>query len=270
MLGYLAAAALCLAAALLVRLDPKLLADLPGLSSVFPQQCGVPVGRLLNREELSLYHGGPGSPGLYLAILGKVFDVQKGSKHYGPGGSYSFFAGKDASRAYVTGDFTDKGLVDDVSELSPLEMLHLHNWYSFYQKNYATTGKLKGTFYDEDGNPTKALEGALKVIDIGLKLKEQREEENRQFPPCNSEWSSDSNRVWCTKYSGGIHRDWVGVPRKLYIAGSDGYRCVCVRNSGPPYEQMDTTEHSDRGDLDNPLLREYEGCNPLFEWCIPK
>jgi hypothetical protein len=31
--------------------------------------------------------------GLYLAILGKVYDVGKGEKFYGPGGSYHFFTG---------------------------------------------------------------------------------------------------------------------------------------------------------------------------------
>ena len=30
---------------------------------------------------------------LYLAILGKVYDVTKGGKHYAPGGSYDFFVG---------------------------------------------------------------------------------------------------------------------------------------------------------------------------------
>lgn len=40
----------------------------------------------------------------------------------------------------MTGDFTEGGLVDDVSELSPTQMLHLNNWLSFYQKNYAAVG----------------------------------------------------------------------------------------------------------------------------------
>ncbi|KAM4702468.1 neuferricin [Discoglossus pictus] len=269
MLGYLAAL-VGVVAVLLSHQDPHILCSVPGLSLLFPEQCGDSRQTLLGREELSRYTGGEGSPGIYLAVLGQVFDVQKGHKHYGPGGSYSFFTGKDASRAYVTGDFTETGLVDDVSELAPLEMLHLNNWLSFYQNNYVAIGKLIGRFYDEEGNPTKALDDAMAVIEIGLKLKEQRHEENKIFPPCNSEWSSESNRVWCTKNSGGIQRDWIGVPRKMYIAGYDGYRCVCVRTSGPPSEHLDSTEHKDRGDLDNPSLKEYEDCNPLFDWCFVK
>lgn len=48
---------------------------------------------ILTPEELSKYDGMKGSKGLYLAILGKVFDVSKGRKHYGPGGGYHFFTG---------------------------------------------------------------------------------------------------------------------------------------------------------------------------------
>lgn len=48
---------------------------------------------LLSPEELSLYNGREGSKGLYLAILGQVFDVETGRKHYGPDGGYRFFTG---------------------------------------------------------------------------------------------------------------------------------------------------------------------------------
>lgn len=44
------------------------------------------------------------------SILGEVFDVTKGKKHYGKGGSYEFFTGKDASRSFVSGDFSQVGI----------------------------------------------------------------------------------------------------------------------------------------------------------------
>jgi len=49
--------------------------------------------RLLTKDELRNYNGADGSPGLYIAILGSVYDVEKGKKHYGPGCGYSIFAG---------------------------------------------------------------------------------------------------------------------------------------------------------------------------------
>ena len=54
---------------------------------------GPQAVRLLSSRELSLYDGQEGSKGLYLAVLGQVFDVQTGHKHYGPGGAYHFMAG---------------------------------------------------------------------------------------------------------------------------------------------------------------------------------
>lgn len=56
------------------------------LSSLTPE-------RMLTEDELTLYNGEPNSKGLYLAILGQVFDVERGRKHYGPGGGYHFFTG---------------------------------------------------------------------------------------------------------------------------------------------------------------------------------
>ena len=47
--------------------------------------------RMWTREELKKYK--TLETGLYLAILGQVFDVTKGKKHYGPGETYHAFAG---------------------------------------------------------------------------------------------------------------------------------------------------------------------------------
>ena len=72
------------------------------------------------------------------------------------------------------------------------------------------------------------------------------------------QWSqSDGSRYWCTKKSGGVDRDWVGVPRKLYYPGREP-RCACVRTRGPP--STDPGAATDRGDRDSPHLQEYQGC----------
>ena len=57
-----------------------------------------------------------------------------GSQYYGPGGGYSFFAGRDASRAFVTGQFEEAGLVARVEGLSSSDYLGLEEWATFYEK----------------------------------------------------------------------------------------------------------------------------------------
>ncbi|KAI9779517.1 MAG: hypothetical protein M1839_007325 [Geoglossum umbratile] len=59
----------------------------------------------LTDAELTRYDGSdPGLP-IYLAINASIYDVSAGRPFYGPGGSYHFFAGRDATRAFVTGCF---------------------------------------------------------------------------------------------------------------------------------------------------------------------
>ncbi|KAM6466465.1 neuferricin isoform 1-T3 [Liasis olivaceus] len=225
----------------------------------------------LSAAELSRYTGAEGSPGLYLAVLGQVFDVQRGRRHYGPGGAYSCFSGKDASRAFATGDFTPAGLVDDISGLSPPQMLAIQNWLSFYNKNYVHIGKVAGRFYQENGVPTKVLEEAQALFEEGEKLQAQEVERKNRYPPCNSEWSSaGGSRVWCSKQSGGISREWSGVPRKLYEPGSSRSYCVCIKTEELFPGQVTSTQLSNQGKLNNPNLQEYKGCHPLSEWCALK
>lgn len=52
-----------------------------------------------------------------MGFSGDVFDVTKGKGWYTPGGSYHFFAGRDAARAYATGCFKEH-LTHDLRGLS--------------------------------------------------------------------------------------------------------------------------------------------------------
>ncbi|KAJ1072310.1 hypothetical protein K5549_016372, partial [Capra hircus] len=226
--------------------------------------------RLSQPGRLQQRRGGSAGVGSGWALLGRVYDVSPGRRHYEPGAHYSGFAGRDASRAFVTGDYSEAGLVDDVSDLSFSEMLTLQNWLSFYEKNYKfiAIGRVIGRFYGEDGLPTPELAQAEAVMTKGLEADRQELIEKQRFPPCNAEWSFiRGSRFWCSQQSGGVSRDWIGVPRKLFKPGVKPH-CVCVRTTGPPSDQSpENPTHRNRGDLDHPNLGEYPGCPPLSITC---
>ncbi|KAM3724156.1 Neuferricin [Dirofilaria immitis] len=224
---------------------------------------------VLTKEQLSFFDGTRPSKGTYLAVLGRIYDVQKGAKHYGPHGSYHFFAGRDATRAFVSGDFSEKGLVDDVEGLNDHDLLGIFDWIKFYEKDYDLAGYLQGTYYDASGKPTSRLKEVIKLIENALQWKDMQVEERKIFPPCNSEWQKNiGGRVWCSKKSGGVERDWVGVPRKLFDAGSKSYRCACIKNFGAPLSRFPGMDkNSGHGDLGNPNLEEYKGCKPTSITC---
>mmetsp|Transcript_33597 Transcript_33597/g.78717 ORF Transcript_33597/g.78717 Transcript_33597/m.78717 type:complete len:289 (+) Transcript_33597:3-869(+) len=204
-------------------------------------------GRLFTKEELKAFDGSDSSKPLYLAIAGKVFDVTRGSKHYGPGGGYSFFAGIDGSRAFVTGQFNEKGLIDDLTGFTPEEYKGIDGWVSFYEKDYIPVGKVIGAFYDESGEPTKANRELQYGATTGLKEEERAAALAKEYPRCNSKWSQNAgSEVWCSKDSGGVARDWVGVPRSFIEPGQTKPRCACL-----------SAKH-----LDNPNARVYDGCAP--------
>ncbi|CAI4217165.1 unnamed protein product [Parascedosporium putredinis] len=66
----------------------------------------------LTLEQLAAFDGTDESRPIYLAINGTIYDVTVGRRIYGPGGSYHWFAGCDASRGYVTGCFADDRTAD--------------------------------------------------------------------------------------------------------------------------------------------------------------
>lgn len=56
--------------------------------------------RLFTVEELTQFDGIHNKQ-LFLSILGSVYDVSKGAKHYGPGGSYNYFVGKKIGEKFL-------------------------------------------------------------------------------------------------------------------------------------------------------------------------
>ncbi|WZZ65576.1 hypothetical protein YC2023_076946 [Brassica napus] len=210
--------------------------------------------RLFSAEELALYNGTDETLPILLGILGSVYDVTKGKSHYGSGGGYNHFAGRDASRAFVSGNFTGDGLTDSLHGLSSSEVKSIVDWRGFYARTYTPVGKLVGRYYDRQGNPTKHLKGAEAKASRGAQLMEKQKIEEDKQKNCNSRWSQDEGgedklfvQVWCD----------VGVPRlvqrplEIAITGSMSKRCACFEED----------------QLDQSGLEIYKDCEPLAKTC---
>lgn len=72
-------------------------------------------------EELKAYDGSDPTKPIYLAINGTIYDVSNGRNFYGPGGSYHFFAGADASRAFITSCFKE----DITPDIRGVELMYI-------------------------------------------------------------------------------------------------------------------------------------------------
>ncbi|XP_073273033.1 membrane-associated progesterone-binding protein 4-like [Primulina huaijiensis] len=101
------------------------------VSKLFPTSSTYfPPVRLFTVEYLASYNGtDPGLP-ILLGILRSVFDVTKGRDPYGAGGGYNQFSGRDASRAFVSGNFTGEGLTDTLHGLACTEVIYALLWLS--------------------------------------------------------------------------------------------------------------------------------------------
>ena len=104
---------------------------------------------------LEPYNGTDGKP-IYFAVRGRVFDVSAGRNFYGPGGPYSNFAGRDASRGLASGSFDESMLTEDLQ--GPLDKLEdltddqkeaLTGWEERFLEKYLIVGKLVAVGHNE-------------------------------------------------------------------------------------------------------------------------
>ncbi|KAL3502440.1 hypothetical protein ACH5RR_036889 [Cinchona calisaya] len=204
--------------------------------------------RLFSVEELSLYNGSDPQQPIYLGILGTVFDVTKGKSHYGSGGGYNHFAGRDASRAFVSGNFTGDGLTDSLHGLSSSEVKSVVEWRDFYFRTYIYIGKLVGRYYNSEGNPSKYLKGVEAKAARGAQLLEKQKNEEAKVPSCNSRWSqNEGSEVWCDD---GYPR-LVQRPVEIALTGKMSKRCACYKED----------------ELEQAGLEVYEGCDYFAKKC---
>jgi len=116
--------------------------------------------------------------------------------------------------------------------LGPDDLLGISKWINFYLNSdkYDFVGFHIGTFFDDKGKPTPKMIQFQEDVLKALNAKFEEEEKDKIFPSCNMEWSATSgSRLWCSEKSGGIERDWTGLPRVFTEPGKDG-RCACVRD----------------------------------------
>ncbi|MCL4143202.1 UNVERIFIED_CONTAM: hypothetical protein GTU68_020379 [Idotea baltica] len=93
-------------------------------------------------EQLRKYDGTDADGRVCVGVNGKVFDVTRGKKFYGPGGPYSAFAGHDATRALATFSVNDvKDAYDDLSDLSSMQMDSVREWEMQFNEKYDYIGK---------------------------------------------------------------------------------------------------------------------------------
>ncbi|KAJ6426102.1 hypothetical protein OIU84_026645 [Salix udensis] len=198
----------------------------------------IPLSIILNNRDCSLLKN----------LLYPCFDVTKGKSHYGVGGGYHHFSGRDASRAFVSGNFTGDGLTDSLHGLSSTEVKSIVEWREFYFRSYTFVGKLVGRYYDSEGNPTKSLKGVEAKAARGTQLLEKQKKEEAKQPGCNSRWSQgEGGEVWCDD---GFPR-LVQRPLEIALTGKMSKRCACF------------TEDQ----LSEPGLEVYEGCDYLSKTC---
>jgi len=98
--------------------------------------------RAITKSELRKHDGKDPNLPVWLAFKGQVYDVTKGKKHYTEGGGYEFFAGRDASRAFLTGCFKEDCLVPDLTGLTDEQEAGVKHWDEFYKKTYQYLGPL--------------------------------------------------------------------------------------------------------------------------------
>jgi len=94
-------------------------------------------------EELKQYDGTGPDGRILVAVNGKVFDATKGRRFYGPGGPYSAFGGRDASRGLATFSVvSSKDEYDDLSDLNTVEMESVREWEMQFTERYDYVGRL--------------------------------------------------------------------------------------------------------------------------------
>ncbi|XP_075214542.1 membrane-associated progesterone receptor component 1-like [Lycorma delicatula] len=131
-------------------------------------------------EELRKYDGTGPDGRILVAVDGKVFDVTRGKRFYGPGGPYSAYGGRDASRGLATFSVTGgKEGYDDLSDLNSMEMESVKEWAIQFTEKYDYVGRLlkpgeePTNYSDEEEEPSQTDEEKKNKSGSGDKTKDE-------------------------------------------------------------------------------------------------
>ncbi|CAF3412020.1 unnamed protein product [Rotaria socialis] len=114
-------------------------------SSTVPPPLPKMAKQDLTIEELRKYNGTDSNGRILTVIYGDIFDVSRRSDLYGPGGAYSLFAGRDATRALSKMQLTQSLFADEYDDLADLcdaERATARNWHEDFREKYDIVGRL--------------------------------------------------------------------------------------------------------------------------------
>ncbi|XP_038213171.1 membrane-associated progesterone receptor component 1-like [Zerene cesonia] len=112
-------------------------------SAVVPMPELQKIRKDMTVAELRQYDGTQPDGRVLVAVNGWIFDVTRGRRFYGPGGPYSAFGGKDATRGFATFSVTSSDKeYDDLSDLNSMQMESIKEWEAQFREKYDLVGRL--------------------------------------------------------------------------------------------------------------------------------
>lgn len=119
--------------------------------------------RTFTRAQLRDFDGTGPSSRIYLGMNGDVFDVTDlGGQFYGPGASYSVFAGRESTRALSLGSLEPRDINDwRIDDFTEAQMGSLKEQHEFYLGKYPKVGVIVGSPEDDAQLLSEAAAGAI-------------------------------------------------------------------------------------------------------------
>lgn len=173
-----------------------------------------PSPRFFTESELRKYDGSDASLPVYVALNGTVYDVSAGRATYAPGGSYAFFAGRDASRAFVTGCF-DTDLTGDLRGLEEM----------FVPVTIAERARIRGQALEAEQAAESEEEEREEARLTGGEKKARAERERREA----RKQVKETIAHWAKVFSGETGRPYFEVGRVARESGWGTKRELCEK-----------------------------------------